>query len=174
MVSSPAKGSCGLSNPPQPKAWWLSVLHSRVNQERVSVYLFVLPAWKVIALNSPSGWVVFAKGPRAPYFPSLSSPPHSHCRPRADGGQRHPQGFHRKFTGIKRNHLRSLSVCCFFFNIVSSVAFRYFFRGLTVSYYHRPHFFSKTCGDIVFKNNYFVIDHNMHKTVQKYFVMYWF
>lgn len=35
-----------------------------------------------------------------------------------------------------------------------------------------PSLFSKTCGDIVFKNNYFVIDHNMHKTVQKYFVMY--
>lgn len=64
-------------------------------------------------------------------------------------------------------------VLCLFFGItILSIAFGYFFRGLTISYYRPFHCFSKTCGDIVFKNNYFVIDHNMHKTVQKYFVMY--
>lgn len=61
----------------------------------------------------------------------------------------------------------------FFLNLILLLtAFGYFFRGLTISYYRSPLCFSKTCGDIVFKNNYFVIDHNMHKTVQKYFVMY--
>ena len=71
--------------------------------------------------------------------------------------------------------LSSMSLSSFvsFFGITMlSIAFGYFFRGLTISYYRPLHCLSKTCGDIVFKNNYFVIDHNMHKTVQKYFVMY--
>lgn len=51
----------------------------------------------------------------------------------------------RVFIGNSLELSAIISVVClsffFFFNIVS-VAFRYFFRGLTVSYYHRPHFFS--------------------------------
>lgn len=113
---------------------------------------------------------MFSKGSRVPDF---QSPPFPSHRSRADGGQRQPQGFHRKFTGIERNRPCSPSIF-FFFNIMSSIAFVwvFFVRGLTISYYRPPHFFSKTCCDIVFKNNYFVIDHNMHKAVQKYFVMY--
>nr|KAF6440971.1 hypothetical protein HJG63_012206 [Rousettus aegyptiacus] len=98
-------------HPNPPRDGVTSVHQSRVNRDSSSVLLFVLPAWKVIALNNPSRRVVFSKGPQSPYFRSpLFVPFH---RPRADRGQRQP----RVFTG------NSLELSAVIFIVLSSFFF---------------------------------------------------
>lgn len=127
----------GFPNPPSPQDWVISCTSSRVSQESFSIYLFVLPGWKVIALNIPSGWVEFSKGSSPP---CLQTPSLIFHHSSTDGGQRQPQGFHRKFTGMERNHLCSLSVFFLkYYYVVNSICF----RGLMINYYCLPHCFQR-------------------------------
>lgn len=93
-------------------------------------------AGKVTALSIPSGWVISWRD--GPFCPSDStSNPFHHSS--ADGSQRQPQGFHRKFAGIECNCPYPLTFTFKGFkrdsSVVCSICPDVCFRGLEISHY---------------------------------------